>query len=87
MVVRQPQEASAVTGSFLALTLLAAVLLVNWRIVLVLFFAGLIALVILGMGAIEPGDVNAVGLQAINNHSTVAPLALSDGEISPPTAR
>ena len=75
------------SGSFLALTLLAAVLLVNWRLVLVLLFAGLIALVILGMGAIEPGDVNAVGLPAIIDHSTVVPVALSHGEISPPTAR
>ena len=75
------------TGSFLALTLLAAVLLVNWRLVVVLLFAGLIALVILGMGAIQPANVNAVGLPAIDHHSTVVPVALSGGEISPLTAR
>ena len=74
-------------GPFLALTLLAAVLLVNWRVVLVLLFAGLIALVILGMGAIQPGDVNAVGLPAADYYTSVVSTDLSLGEISPPTAR
>ncbi|MGI5126295.1 hypothetical protein ACQEVB_05710 [Pseudonocardia sp. CA-107938] len=64
-------------GAFLALTLLAAVLLVNWRIVLVLLFAGLIALVILGMGAVHPENLNAVGLPAFI--TTVSP-----GDIGPP---
>lgn len=75
------------TGSFLALTLLAAVLLVNWRLVLVLLFAGLIALVILGMGAIEPVDVTAVGLPSYVDHASTVSASLSLGEISPPTVR
>jgi hypothetical protein len=73
-------------GPFLALTLLAAVLLVNWRVVLVLLFAGLIALVILGMGAIQPVDLNAVGLPAADYYTSVDSADLSLGEISPPTA-
>jgi len=76
-----------VNGPFLALTLLAAVLLVNWRLVLVLLLAGLIALVILGVGAIEPADVNAVGLPAADYYTSVVSADLSLGEISPPTAR
>jgi len=75
-----------VNGSFIALTLLAAVLLVNWRVVLVLLFAGLIALVILGMGAIEPADVNAVGLPAFVDQAPTVSASLSLAEISPPTA-
>jgi hypothetical protein len=74
-------------GPFLALTLLAAVLLVNWRVVLVLLFAGLIALVILGVGAVHPADVNAVGLPAADYYTSVVPANLSLGEISPPMAR
>jgi hypothetical protein len=81
------QEVRAVTGPFLALTLLAAVLLVNWRLVLVLLFAGLIALVILGVRAIDPSHVNAVGLPAVIDHASTVPASLSLGEISPPTAR
>jgi hypothetical protein len=77
----------AVIGPFLALTLLAAVLLVNWRLVLVLLVAGLIALVILGLGAIDPSHVNAVGLPAVADHAATVSASLSSGEISPPTAR
>ncbi|MDN5861162.1 MAG: hypothetical protein L0H84_21365, partial [Pseudonocardia sp.] len=52
------------TGMFLALMLIAALLLVNWRLVLVLLFAGLLALIVMGLGVIQPPDVNAVGLPA-----------------------
>lgn len=38
------------SGPFLALTLLAAVLIFNWRLVLLVLAAALIALVALGMG-------------------------------------
>lgn len=75
------------TGAFLALTLLTAVLLMNWRLVLVVLFAGLLALLIIGMGAIQPADVNAVGLPAQVEYGSAVTSTVSLGEISHPTAR
>ena len=42
------------SGSFLATVLLAAILLVNWRLVLLLIGASLVALIVFGIGAVIP---------------------------------
>lgn len=57
-------------GPFLAIALLVAVLLVNWRLVLVALIACLIALVVLGVGAVRLADPNAVGLPASNEQTS-----------------
>ena len=68
------------TGSFLAIALLTAVLLVNWRVVLLALAAGLIALIAIGLGVVNTADSHAVGQPA-------APAAVSPADISPPQPR
>lgn len=49
------------SGSFLALALVAIVLMLNWRLVLLVLTASLIALVALGMGVASGVEPPAVG--------------------------
>jgi hypothetical protein len=74
------------TGTFLALTLLAALLLANWRVVLVLLLAGLLALIVIGLGALQPADVNAVGLPALVDHGQAVLSTVCIGEAGHSTA-
>lgn len=67
-------------GPFLGLTILAALLLVNWRLVLVALLASLIALIVLGLGVISPENVDAVGLPALTEPASAA-VALGDDNL------
>ncbi|SHK70130.1 hypothetical protein SAMN05443637_110163 [Pseudonocardia thermophila] len=59
------------SGTFLLLTLVAAILLVNWRVVLVVLLAVLIALVVLGTGALRPNNAEAVGQPGFTSPAVV----------------
>ncbi len=74
-------------GPFLATMLVVALLLVNWRLTLVMLLAGLIALIVLGIGVVQPENVDAVGLPALVDHGHAVLSTVSLGEISPPTLR
>lgn len=69
------------SASFLAIALLAAVLLVNWRIVLIGLMACLVALVVIGIGLVDLPTSNAVGQPT---HAPTAPALTAPAVVQPP---
>jgi hypothetical protein len=63
------------SGAFLALTLLAALLLINWRAVLLLLTAALIALLALGVGVVNSAGAAPVG--QVQTAGQTAPAVVS----------
>lgn len=76
------------TGPFLAITLLIAILLLNWRLVLVLVAACLLALMAIGAGLVtEPVSVEVAtpGRAPTTVEQTDGPPGPESGRAVPPS--
>jgi hypothetical protein len=74
----------AMSASFIAVVFLAAILLVNWRLVLLLIGACLIALIAFGIGAVKPESPVP---SAPASSTQVGPVAPGNGEVGQPQPR
>ncbi|OLT17478.1 hypothetical protein BJF78_13260 [Pseudonocardia sp. CNS-139] len=72
------------SASFIAIAVLAAVLIINWRLVLIVLSACLIALVVMGIGVAD-GEASAQRSEPLPTSAPAEPGQPLPAEVAPAT--